>query len=144
MRDDDAMSMTGSAATEAGGRFNPRLLLTVFVRLLALVFLASGLLEWAIILGPAAPDSGFLSLPVEFKVATVFFAVCNLVAAVGLWLLASWGAVVWLIAALTESALHGLFPETFGFAWLTVGFHVGSIVVYAVFTYLVDRSSEES
>ncbi|ODN66836.1 DUF6163 family protein [Methylobrevis pamukkalensis] len=140
MRDDEAMN---DALPETGRRFDPRFALVVFVRLLAVVFLVSGLHDWSVVLSP--PGGGnFFDLPLAQRVATVFFAVCDLVAAVGLWLLASWGAVVWLIAALTEVALHAFFADVFGTAPVTVGFHMVSVVIYTVFTYLVDRAAESS
>ncbi|HUG60356.1 MAG TPA: DUF6163 family protein, partial [Methylomirabilota bacterium] len=99
----------------AGARMiDPRTALIVYVRLLALVFLVSGLRRWAIVLGPLAPDGDFFNLTPEWMVAVGFFAVFELVAAVGLWLLASWGTVVWLIAAMTETVLHTVFHELFG------------------------------
>ena len=39
----------------------------------------------------------FWDMPVEWQAATVFFAVLDLVAAIGLWLAVSWGAVMWLL-----------------------------------------------
>ncbi|WP_157775597.1 DUF6163 family protein [Hartmannibacter diazotrophicus] len=127
---------------EGQGGFNPRPVLVVFVRLLAVVFLIGGLYQWTIILGPLGSGPGLNDIPVEFRVAAIFFSVFDLVAAVGLWLLSSWGAVVWLIAALTEIALHTFFASIFGPAPVTVAFHAVSIVIYTTFTYLVERSSE--
>jgi hypothetical protein len=47
-------------------------------------------------------------------VATVFFAVIDLVAGVGLWLAAPWGAVVWLTSIISMAAVELLFPQIFG------------------------------
>jgi hypothetical protein len=47
-------------------------------------------------------------------VATVFFAVIDLVAAVGLWLAAPWGAVVWLTSVISMAAVELLFPQIYG------------------------------
>ena len=44
----------------------------------------------------------------------VFFAVIDLVAAVGLWLAAAWGGVVWLTAAISMAAIELFFPQVFG------------------------------
>ena len=46
--------------------------------------------------------------------ATVFFAVIDLVAAVGLWLAAAWGAVVWLTACVSMAAVEVFFPQVYG------------------------------
>src|SRR5579862_4420799 len=71
--------------------------LVLFLRLMAAVSLVKGLYHWAQVCGVgAAPDDGFMAHSVAWRSATVFFAVLDLVAAVGLWLAAAWGAVVWL------------------------------------------------
>ena len=56
-----------------------------------------------------------------WQAATIFFAVIDLVAAVGLWLAAAWGAVVWLTAAISMVAVELFFPQVFG------GRHRGSV-----------------
>ncbi len=132
-------------AKPAGGErtgFDVRLVLVVYVRVLSLLFIASGIRRWAIILGPLAPGGDLLALPVPVIVATVFFAAFDLVAAVGLWLLASWGTVVWLIAALTETALHTAFREMFPLDYGLIAFHVLTVLAYAVLTMLYERGRE--
>ena len=49
-------------------------------------------------IGNVAPDDLFALHSVAWQVTTVFFAVMDLVAAVGLWLAATWGAVIWLMS----------------------------------------------
>ena len=98
----------------SGSGFDARLTLIVYVRVLSVVFLLSGLQNWARLIGLTPADGDFLALPTSVVVATLFFAVADLVAAVGLWLLASWGTVVWMICALTETALHGAFTYALG------------------------------
>ena len=44
----------------------------------------------------------------------MFFAVIDLVAAVGLWLAAAWGAVIWLTAVASMVAVEIFFPQVFG------------------------------
>lgn len=132
--------------SETGARrpgFDPRLVLVVYVRVLSMVFLASGLQRWAVILGPLAPGGDFLALPVPVIVATVFFAAFDLVAAVGLWLLASWGTVVWLIAALTETALHTAFQKMFPLDTGLIAFHAITVAVYGGLTVLYERFRQD-
>ena len=125
----------------AGARMiDPRTALVVYVRLRALVFLVSGLRRWAIVLGPLAPDGDFFNLTPEWMVAVGFFAVFELVAAVGLWLLASWGTVVWLIAAKTETVLHTVFHELFGWNLTLIAFHGGAVLVYAALTFYFEKT----
>ena len=44
----------------------------------------------------------------------MFFAVIDLVAAVGLWLAAAWGAVVWLTAVVSMAVVEVFFPQVYG------------------------------
>lgn len=123
--------------------FDARLALVLAVRVLAVVFIVSGLKRWGIILGPLAPGGDFQNLPIEPAVSTIFFSVADLVSAVGLWLLASWGTVVWLITALTEVVLHSAFRAIFGFEPALIAFHVGSVFIYAVLTFFYERSRRD-
>lgn len=126
-------------ALPRGSGFDARLLLVIYVRALSAIFILSGLQRWGVILGPLAPEGNFLGLPGQMMVATVFFSVFDLVAAVGLWLLASWGTVVWLISALTEVVLHTVFRDTFGLDLTLVGFHAATVFIYAALTALYER-----
>jgi hypothetical protein len=89
--------------------------LVVFLRVMAAVSLFKGLYHWAVVCGINAPlPSGFDSYPTPYQVATVFFAVIDLVAGVGLWLAAPWGAVVWLTSVISMAAVEILFPQIYG------------------------------
>jgi len=71
-----------------------------FMRVIAAVWILKGLIGWGIILGVNGED--FLALQPGTASAIAFFAVADLVAAVGLWLAAPWGGVLWLLCAATE------------------------------------------
>jgi Family of unknown function (DUF6163) len=89
--------------------------LALFLRAMAVVSLAKGLYHWAIICGISAPfPSGFEAYPTSYQAATAFFAVIDLVAGVGLWLTAPWGAVVWLTSVISMAAVEVLFPQIYG------------------------------
>jgi hypothetical protein len=89
--------------------------LFLFLRAMAVISLCKGLYHWAVICGIGAPlPSGFDSYSTPYQVATVFFAVIDLVAAVGLWLAAPWGAVVWLTSVISMAAVELLFPQIHG------------------------------
>lgn len=89
--------------------------LIVFVRIMAGVALLKGLYHWAMVCGiwPGS-EAAFDDAPLSWKAATIFFAVIDLVAAVGLWLAAAWGGVVWLTAAISMAAVEVFFPQVFG------------------------------
>ena len=89
--------------------------LVLFLRVMAGLSLFKGLYHWAVICGIGAPfPSGFDSYPTPYQVATVFFAIIDPVAGVGLWLAAPWGAVVWLTSVISMAAVELLFPQIFG------------------------------
>src|SRR3989440_12505509 len=97
----------------AGKPWSYRLML--FLRTMAGISFCKGLYHWAVICGIGAPlPSGFDSYSTPYQVATVFFAVIDLVAAVGLWLAAPWGAVVWLTSVISMAAVELLFPQIYG------------------------------
>jgi hypothetical protein len=103
-----------SDAGEAGGEiWAARLVL--FLRVMAGLAILKGLYYWGIVCGVGAPTpQGFDSYPMPYQSATVFFAVIDLVAAVGLWLAAPWGAVVWLTSVISMAAVEALFPQIYG------------------------------
>jgi hypothetical protein len=95
------------------GRWTERLVL--FLRIMAGVSLVKGLFHWAVICGVVAwPEGGFEAQPVPWQTATVFFAVFDLVAAVGLWLAAAWGAVIWLTSVVSMAVVELFFPQIYG------------------------------
>jgi len=105
--------------------------LVLFLRVMAGFSLLKGLYHWAIVCGiGTAPESGFETHSMAWQTATVFFAVIDLVAAVGLWLTAAWGAVVWLTAVISMIAVQLLFPQVYGGGMLVVLFEVALLSVY--------------
>jgi hypothetical protein len=99
---------------EAGGEVWARRLV-LFLRVMAAVALVKGLYYWGVVCGVGAPSpAGFDAYPMPYQSATVFFAVIDLVAAVGLWLAAPWGAVVWLTSVISMAAVEALFPQIYG------------------------------
>src|SRR5215467_12095295 len=89
--------------------------LVLFLRVMAGVSLVKGLYHWAVVCGFDAPTTGgFADYSTPYQSATAFFAVIDLVAAVGLWLAAPWGAVVWLTSLISMIAVELLFPQIYG------------------------------
>src|SRR5579863_2467690 len=102
--------------------------LVLFLRIMAVVSLGKGLYHWGQVCGVGVtPDQTFEMRPLAWQSATAFFAVIDLVAAVGLWLAAAWGAVVWLTAVVSMAVVEVFFPQIFG----------GSIFIVLVETTLL-------
>lgn len=105
--------------------------LVLFLRVMAVVSLSKGLYHWGQVCGiGATADGGFEAHTVGWRTATVFFAVIDLVAAVGLWLAAPWGAVVWLTSAVSMAMVEVFFPQVFGGSILIVFFEAALLVLY--------------
>jgi hypothetical protein len=89
--------------------------LVLFLRVMAIVSMLKGLYHWAAVCGfIGGQDGGFLSHGPQWQTATIFFAVIDLVAAVGLWLAAPWGAVVWLTSVVSMAVVELFFPQVYG------------------------------
>ncbi len=110
-----------------------------FLRSMAVLSLLKGLVHWSVVVGVGdGPDNSFTMHSLPWQTATVFFAVIDLVAAVGLWLAAVWGAVVWLTASVSMAAVEVFFPQVYGGRMLVVlleivllGCYVGLAVMSA-------------
>ena len=115
--------------------------LIVFLRVMAAISLCKGLYHWAIICGIGAPfPSGFDSYSTPYQVATVFFAVIDLVAVVGLWLAAPWGAVVWLTSVISMAAVELLFPQIYGGNMWVI---VAEILLLGIYLWLALMAARE-
>jgi hypothetical protein len=110
------------------------MLFTLFLRLVAVSSLWFALQYWAMLTGFSFNGQGrFDLLPPAWKGAYTALAVLFPVAAVGLWLLVSWGPVIWLIAAATEVAMHEAYPSVFGIDRLLVYTHGAVAAVFVLF-----------
>lgn len=84
----------------------------IFMRTMSLVWMAEGLFAWAIILGIGSYATIYETASLQARLAISGFALFNLVAAVGLWMLASWGAVIWLLTILMAIVLDGTIADS--------------------------------
>ena len=114
--------------------------LVLFLRTVAGLSLLKGLYHWAGIAGIGAPPGeAFDAAPLPWQAATVFFAVIDLVAAVGLWLAAAWGGVVWLTAAISMAGVELLFPQIFGGRLWVIPVELALVAAYIGFTLMAAR-----
>jgi hypothetical protein len=121
------------------GRWTRRLVL--FLRAMAAISMVKGLYHWAQVCGIGFRETQpFEDHSIAWQTATVFFAVIDLVAAVGLWLAAAWGAVIWLTAVASMLAVEIFFPQVFGGGWLTGVLEGGLLALYL---WLALKSAQE-
>jgi uncharacterized membrane protein (DUF2068 family) len=108
------------------------------MRLLAAIWIFQGLLQWSNVLLPSKPV--FDTLSANSAAAIVFFAIFDLVAAVGLWLATPWGGVLWLFAAFSQVFVALVMVRNlFSFGWVALDLVL--IVVYFVLTWQAGQSS---
>ncbi len=141
----DGEALCGAGMGEAEGkRANRwRVVLVWFLRLLSAFWLAKGLTAWMVIFGlPGNPQPPFENRLLSYQAIIVYFAVIDLVAAVGLWLTSTWGGVLWLLAAISQMLLGFFFPRFVPMtAWL-VGLYIGLIAVYFLATWAAENEAE--
>jgi hypothetical protein len=114
--------------------------LVLFLRVMAAFSLLEGLYHWAVVIGlDGSGSDGFENQSVSFQTATVFFAVIDLVAAVGLWLAAPWGAVVWLTSVISMAAVEALFPKVYGGSVLVILVELALLAAYLALAVMSAR-----
>lgn len=115
-----------------------------FVRLLAVMWIAKGLVGWGVLLGvamPVVPVLEALSRSDQFLV--MIFSVIDLVAGVALWLSPQWGGVVWLIAVAAEILRQLVSDPSLGrYIFLVAMFVV--FVIYVTFRYISSTFSDHN
>lgn len=113
--------------------------LVVFMRIVAVLWIAKGLAAWAAILTPGSVRMPpFETLPGAVQAGFVAFAVLDLVAAVGLWLTSTWGGVMWLLAVMAHLLVTLAGPEIPG-ARIIGGVELALVAAYVVLSWLASR-----
>jgi uncharacterized membrane protein (DUF2068 family) len=108
---------------------------------MAAVSMLKGLYHWTRVCGIGVGDGDLFEYQsIAWQTATVFFAVIDLVAAVGLWLAAAWGAVIWLMSVASMLAFEIFFPQVFG-AGVAIGLAEGALL--AIYLWLALKSAKE-
>ncbi|WP_315833297.1 DUF6163 family protein [Bradyrhizobium prioriisuperbiae] len=120
----DTMPMTSAVAANASesgdGAWTRRLV--IFLRVMAVLAIIKGLYHWAQVTGfIGGEDEAFENQSMAWQTATVYFAVIELVAAVGLWLATPWGAVVWLTSVVSMAVIELMFPTIYGGSIAIIG-----------------------
>ena len=114
--------------------------LVLFLRVMAGLSMLKGLYHWSRVCGIGMGDDLFEYHSVAWQVATVFFAVIDLVAAVGLWLAAAWGAVIWLMSVASMLAVEIFFPRVFAANFATAMFET---VLLGLYLFLAVKAAQE-
>ena len=112
-------AMPTAPAESGDGAWTTRLVF--FLRAMAVISVLKGLYHWAQITGFIGGEDGAFEIQATpWQTATVYFAVIELVAAVGLWLATPWGAVVWLTTIVSMAVIELMFPAIYGGSMLVI------------------------
>jgi hypothetical protein len=144
-RGSDARQPLAINRDDAGDRIEERpavtqtlrwsVVLTWFMRVLALLWIMKGVSAWGAILDVWAPGA-FEGRTTGYQATTIYFAVIDLVAAVGLWMASTWGGVMWLLAVMSHLILAAFFPRIVGSGLATIALFVALVAAYLVVSWL--------
>ncbi len=128
------------AALRSQPNARPRLswsrVLIWFMRIVALLWIARGVSYWAVILGAGEAGPAFENRPPGVQTTIVYFAVIDLIAAIGLWLTTSWGGVLWLLAVMSYLILAAFVPAAVALNLVTALIYCAFVVLYLGLSYL--------
>jgi Family of unknown function (DUF6163) len=114
--------------------------LVLFLRIMAVVSILKGLYHWSQVTGfIGGEEDAFENQPMAWQAATVYFAVIELVAAVGLWLATPWGAVVWLTTVVSMAVIELMFPGIYGGSLVVVGGEALMLGAYLALAWMAAR-----
>jgi hypothetical protein len=114
--------------------------LVIFLRIMAVVSVFKGLYHWAQVTGfVGSEEEAFENQPIAWQSATVYFAVIELVAAVGLWLATPWGAVVWLTTVVSMAVIELMFPAIYGGSLTVVAMEAVTVTAYLTLAWKAAR-----
>lgn len=132
MRDsDDAIRVGDRQAKSDPTRWG--MLLVVFMRLIAALWIAQGLAQWQVML--LVDGVLFDRVPPPVSIAVIVFAVADLVAAIGLWLAAPWGGVLWILVAFAQTVVAIMLPDFFEGGRLVVALDALLVSMYLFLTW---------
>ena len=114
--------------------------LVLFLRIMAVLSILKGLYHWAQVTGfVGGEEEAFENQALAWQASTIYFAVIELVAAVGLWLATPWGAVVWLITVVSMTVIELMFPAIYGGSLAIVAAEALMLTAYLALAWMASR-----
>ncbi len=98
----------------------------------AILLLGAGLIRAGSILGFALSGESFEAMNLSARAGIVVLVILDLFAAVGLWIRAIWGPLMWVVTIIVETAMYTLLSEQFGDHPVRVAVHFVLIGIYLV------------
>lgn len=117
-------------------------LLTWFMRLLSILWIMKGLSAWSTILGVWTPPGAFEGRTMGYQATIIYFALIDLIAAVGLWMASTWGGIMWLLAVMSHLILAAFFPNIVSSGIMTMTFFLTLVAVYVAVSWLAAQDDQ--
>lgn len=118
--------------------FNLDPLFNLFLKVVALFFVAFAVRHWLLAIGYPDTEVRFDTMVFRWQVAITALAILQPIASLGLWGATRWGYVVWFMAAAIEVIMYILLQDVFGAFWPVIYFHLG--VASVMLLYLMIES----
>ncbi len=120
-------------------------IMVVYLRFISILLLIGGIIYWGRIVGLSEwRGMWFWEMPVSIQGAVVFFAVLDLVAAIGLWLAVSWGTVMWIFRCFCQILMHTAFVDLYGSRPYEIAFYLLTMAIYAGIYYQMEREKKQT
>lgn len=132
--------MSDVLGESVGSPAKERYLSCVYARFVAILLLLAGLARGCLILGIGTAVE-FADMSMAWRSAAVTLLSLDLFAAVGLWIGATWGPVIWAVALVVEVAMYTVFADIFGAYPLRVLLHCLLFAAFVAFSLLDWRRS---
>ncbi|WP_246518588.1 DUF6163 family protein [Ancylobacter lacus] len=116
----------------------------IYLRVLAGFLLLKTIYCWTLICGVWDGDtSRFEMLSTAAQSAVIWAAIMNPVAAVGLWLGAAWGVVLWLVTTIIQIMINASAPEGVGSLVMVAAVETALIALYGFLAYKAGVEAED-
>jgi hypothetical protein len=113
----------------------------IYLRAAAIILLAAGLLRACLILGITPTGATFADLEPAWRGGATALTIVDLLAAVGLWVGAAWGPVMWAVAVIVEITMYTLLGDIFGHHPERIAAHLALYALYLVLVFFEWRRS---
>lgn len=111
------------------------------LRAIGLVLIARALIIWFSLTGLLAIQQPESPLQLGLAIAA---AIASVIAGVGLWLLAAWGAVLWLVLVAVDAAMFFIAPDLAFVRPIVVLLNAGLLALYLGIALMVRRRALEN
>jgi len=107
-------------------------LTAIYLRIMGLFLLSAGLWRACQILGITPDGQNFSDLSPAWRAGATTLVMVDLFSAVGLWVGAAWGPVMWAVALVVEVSMYTLFSDLFGSFPLRVAGHAALFAIFLI------------